>query len=1408
MPFLVTADNLAAALENSKEASSVAECDSPPPPKKYWPVITPGTCPPLGRLPLKLTGADSTDDVYSGTGQWTITGDKVQIFAGPSGGSPISSGKVAMGTILYAQGQQKGTATLTWTLNGDGSGEVIKNPAQTSLLVTEPKPLMTLLPKTIGVKGANAKLRLSANMAFDKGTLTVISGAECIQLLQANNPIAGPQDFTATTELDVKAIKGSTLEGVEFQWALQGVAETVSAKLTVVQATLKIYNKLDAEIGSKQRIVYKDKSRAKVVVECQPADWAGRLRLGSGGTKVKLYTNPAGTDGETATAVFDASATPKTLHVQGVATSATVWDTTLTLDLVDLANGVDEAKITVIETALEVSKPRDVASVAAAPNAKVQDFGTGAPVLSAPLPEPTGEVALYKQSTQFRARRALVRVKMTPKDAPCKLILRPVQAGDKTTLFPEANERHRQGETASVSSTRNLTINAGGIPLAENARVGAHNDARYGAEGYVLWADGTDLTTTGTPTIVQLDVEAVDDDCGKVKFNVVSPKLKVEVRRSDGLAFTGTVQVTVVDVATADQVAPVRFQNTIPQPVHPNPATYTFDLPIGDYRITVAPQGLQEKDFRITLTRPQQLPVAVIGPLVKVVFVLDPLYQWIQFIGYKVKTGSYKGMDDPAAVPITPTEQNNAETQAKAFVMLTVRDGANSSIKVGAAQLRLDLAGRSYDQVDGDPGLKGRVKTIGGVDLAKEYAKELEGVRNNIARRKGAQTDIEKRCDVMIEAVKAAYNSNTNKVNPLNPELRSDPTVLKVFVAPEFYFRGQQGAYAVESLHQIPDRLSVEANKSRYKDWLFVFGSSIGYRERPPAPVQEVTKTPAAAQTVFLVRCNDNLAGSLADVGWEFLVGGTSYPITGKQDDVSQPPWHQFTFTVPGVPTFSVGATNLGVWDASKLAITNPSKTAIGTFQFNKAHAALNIQAGWVLKRQGVRIPIVAATKIDNSNWRLTVRLKPRTTVATGNGWVTKGRTSRDHSGTFTLEHTVVTADYPAGNMASKCMLTKTHCVGNAIPVFKLRVAGALPGTFDVADSQLTLPPNPRPTAPPRWFHFDPPDPTPVWDAAGTFEMSPDACKVEAVAPRKAVILTIDFGGPPYPADGWKFQQGLISGLVKQVVDKGGSVRDVVLHLGVNEALDPTAAITFTAYNRSVEIFNVCVVQKGGRGVPASSDGSAVKGRLVEKESISWVDFAGPEKGTDDFLKPLHHIIDFYDSRIRATARDGARRAYDTTARTPVQNLPGTSAIYALNLGDERDDPLNPHTANISERSASGFGGGSLFELDGVSFGLEVCLDHHKKRLALSGAPPVKVQLVPSCGMSIQNPSKHMMVNGFIFNLDGSSTTASVAQMANGTAIAGVDTPFVSTVAEYDQLFVQPGAISIHPPRQLIPPLK
>jgi hypothetical protein len=779
--------------------------------------------------------------------------------------------------------------------------------------------------------------------------------------------------------------------------------------------------------------------------------------------------------------------------------------------------------------------------------------------------------------------------------------------------------------------------------------------------------------------------------------------------------------------------------------------------------------------------------VAVPGPPVDAKFLLEPPYKKIQFIGYRVKTGAYKGLDGPAG--LTGQQNSDAQTQAKAFAMASVLDGVDAKIKggnVSAPTLKTDLKGKNFDQVKADMLLNGRVQTITGIDLDQAYAKELEGVKRNIARREGAKTDIEKRCAVMVQAVQKAYASTG---------FAADSQVLKIFMAPEFYFRGQQGAYAVESLHQILPAISTETSKGKYKDWLFVLGSALGYREKPEEPYEEVTAAvvPNTTKTKVFVQSHDQLPGSLADTGWDFLVGTNRHAIEDKQDSFANG-WHAFTFTLDGVVSYPASNASLAVWNGAKVGITSASKTAVGRFTFKKAHAALNIQPGWVMKRGGARLAIVDATKIDDSNWDLEVTVKTRKNVSDGRAEVTEGRLSRDHSGTFTVGSYAVRVDYPAGNMASKCILSKQACVNYGYSFFKLRVAGPMAGTYDVAVAQPV-------SAVSKDLLFAPATP-PLWTTGSTLTVSPDRCEVFSGKSFKEVHLTIDFVTGRFPSEGWRFEQGTFKGIVSEVKNPVGTKRDVVLRMAVDQALDPTLNIKFLTSSRAVEIFNVCFVQKGGAGAPASSEGTALKERMVEKETISSVDFVGPEYGTGDtFYDPLHHLINFYDSQLRAAPREGARTTYDASADASLENKPGTVQTFKSNWGDERD--TNVHTRNISERSASGLGGGSLFDMDGLSFGLEVCLDHLQKRLKQSNAGPVRVQLIPSCGMSIKDPSKHMLPNGFIFNVDGSDVI-SEAQKASGAAIPSTENAFVSTVAEYNQLFEAAGSIMVHNPEDLV----
>lgn len=62
--------------------------------------------------------------------------------------------------------------------------------------------------------------------------------------------------------------------------------------------------------------------------------------------------------------------------------------------------------------------------------------------------------------------------------------------------------------------------------------------------------------------------------------------------------------------------------------------------------------------------------------------------------------------------------------------------------------------------------------------------------------------------------------------------------------------------------------------------------------------------------------------------------------------------------------------------------------------------------------------------------------------------------------------------------------------------------------------------------------------------------------------------------------------------------------------------------------------------------------------------------------------------------------------------------------------------------------------GGSVFEIDGIRFGLEICLDHAENRL--KGTEGVSIQLVPSCGLTFEGGYKCIQ-HGLYFGVDAST---------------------------------------------------
>lgn len=86
--------------------------------------------------------------------------------------------------------------------------------------------------------------------------------------------------------------------------------------------------------------------------------------------------------------------------------------------------------------------------------------------------------------------------------------------------------------------------------------------------------------------------------------------------------------------------------------------------------------------------------------------------------------------------------------------------------------------------------------------------------------------DVEGRMAIMEDAVNRAYELSDK-----------DEGTLKIFNAPEFYWRGKNGAYAISSIfdsdkdfnaiNQIGFRLQQLVEQAKFKDWVFIFGTII-----------------------------------------------------------------------------------------------------------------------------------------------------------------------------------------------------------------------------------------------------------------------------------------------------------------------------------------------------------------------------------------------------------------------------------------------------------------------------------------------------------------------------------------------------------------------------------------------------
>jgi len=160
----------------------------------------------------------------------------------------------------------------------------------------------------------------------------------------------------------------------------------------------------------------------------------------------------------------------------------------------------------------------------------------------------------------------------------------------------------------------------------------------------------------------------------------------------------------------------------------------------------------------------------------------------------------------------------------------------------------------------------------------------------------------------------------------------------------------------------------------------------------------------------------------------------------------------------------------------------------------------------------------------------------------------------------------------------------------------------------------------------------------------------------------------------------------------------------------------------------STEIYNFALVQQGG--VAAQGNTGA---RMVMKELMSGVDFVAAAASANSLL-----------------------------------------------LGDVAYWPAAASAGLGREQQLVNYDGAGVFELAGITWALEVCLDHLdtvgrlQRSPQLPGQKLVQLQLVPSCGMGIQTQSVITQVGGMVFNCDGAGATSHSALARQVPPLANV----------------------------------
>lgn len=346
------------------------------------------------------------------------------------------------------------------------------------------------------------------------------------------------------------------------------------------------------------------------------------------------------------------------------------------------------------------------------------------------------------------------------------------------------------------------------------------------------------------------DVKANDDKTGMFIFQLDSfPSLKV-VLFGDQAKQTKAAGIKVVAKPAG---------NPVNQTTNNEGAADFGFLTAGDYDLTLDLTDEQKRRFKqipkttIRLANNDEIVREIIlDPVVKLTIKVsrqDGVKRLGNVTVKVLKAGANQG--DPK-VEVKSTDLNPDTTEVTHgdidpgayFISVLAAHNTEKSFRIGRTIARTDAAlqvVQATEERDEKVNVPGQHETTVSIVLAPPYKKvQFVGyyiytnsyTGSDVPANFGndaytaAEHDISSRCKIAIDAIKEAEG---------NADIDTHPDVLKVFMAPEFYFRGKQGAYPYETIigrnntPGILTRLQAETLKDAYKDWLFVLGTAVGY---------------------------------------------------------------------------------------------------------------------------------------------------------------------------------------------------------------------------------------------------------------------------------------------------------------------------------------------------------------------------------------------------------------------------------------------------------------------------------------------------------------------------------------------------------------------------------------------------